>query len=595
MISVTDHPAQTWDLDSIFAGGSNSDEFASRLDELEQTLADLCERVEAGSAPTAAWWQAMMAAVQGAAQGVTEANSFVGCLMAQDVKDRQARLLLGRTTKLSAAYSSLMTLVEAELLKLSDPAFDQLVGDPGLKPIAFNLRERRTNAKRKMDPAREMLATDLGVDGYHAWWELYDTVVGKTVIPVEIEGKVEELSVGQASNKFSEPDRELRARLFGQWEKVWADNAEYCAGALNHLAGFRLNIYKHRGWENPLQEPLTINRMTEATLNAMWDAVTTAKQSMVQFYQRKAKLLGWDSFNWYDQNAPFSSVSRKMSYDEAGAFVTDNFRRFSPRMADFASQALAKRWVEAENRHGKSPGAFSTDFPESKASRVFMTFSGDPNSVRTLAHELGHSYHSHVMMDMPHLNQEYAMNVAETASTFAEMLINAAAIAQAGSKEEKLALLDAKISDSASYLMNIHARFIFETQFYAARKKGMVSIEKLCDLMETAQKEAFQDSLGVYHPYFWASKLHFYGTDVPYYNFPYTFGYLFSSGIYARALAEGPKFEQSYVDLLRDTGRMTVEDLASRHLGVDLTKPDFWRTGVQMAIKDVEEFLSLTE
>ena len=175
------------------------------------------------------------------------------------------------------------------------------------------------------------------------------------------------------------------------------------------------------------------------------------------------------------------------------------------------------------------------------------------------------------------------------------MLINAAAIANAKSKEEKLALLDSKISDSGAYLMNIHARFLFETRFYEARKKGMLGVEQLDELMETAQKEAYKNSLGVYHPHFWASKLHFYSTGAPFYNFPYTFGYLFSSGIYARAVEEGSKFAERYVALLRDTGRMTVEELASRHLGADLTKPDFWLTGVNMALKDVDEFLSLTE
>jgi pepF/M3 family oligoendopeptidase len=598
MIPVTEQLRERWDLDSIFAGGSHSEAFTQRLDKLAGNLADLHKRLETGApaGPEAAtWWRETMDGIQSAGQGVMQCGSFVGCLIAQDVKDRQARLLQGRTTSLAAAFSSLMTLVEAELLKLSDEAFEQMLKDAGLEPVAFNLRERRANAKRKMDPTREILATDLAIDGYHGWSELYDTVVGKICIPVEIDGKVEELSVGQASNTFSSPDRALRTRLFEQWEKAWADNAEQTAGALNHIAGFRLSLYKHRGWANPLQEPLQINRMTEATLNAMWDAVSQGKDSIAQFYRRKAKLLGWESVNWYDQSAPFSSVSRKMSYEEAGTFVVDNFRRFSPRMADFAAQAMASRWVEAENRSGKAPGAFSTDFPEIKASRVFMTFSGTPGSVRTLAHELGHSYHSHVMMDLPPITQEYAMNVAETASTFAEMLINAAAIAQAKDKDEKLALLDAKINDSASYLMNIHARFLFETRFYEARKKGPLSIDHLNEMMETAQREGFKDSLGVYHPYFWASKLHFYATDVPFYNFPYTFGYLFSAGIYARALEEGPKFEQRYVDLLRDTGRMMVEDLAARHLGVDLTKPDFWLSGVKMAVRDVDEFLTLTE
>jgi oligoendopeptidase F len=143
--------------------------------------------------------------------------------------------------------------------------------------------------------------------------------------------------------------------------------------------------------------------------------------------------------------------------------------------------------------------------------------------------------------------------------------------------------------------MNVHARYLFETRFYADRQAGPLGVQQLDELMVQAQKDAFKESLATYHPLFWASKGHFYMTGAPLYNFPYTFGFLFSAGIYARAMAEGPGFEQKYVDLLQDTARMTVEDLAQRHLGVDLTQPAFWEDAVRIALADVVEFLGLTE
>ncbi|HYG60427.1 MAG TPA: M3 family oligoendopeptidase [Symbiobacteriaceae bacterium] len=591
---------QTWDLESIFPGGSQSPVLTEHLQNLEHVLEGLKEQVSALPDGTAAAgvrdrWHEVLERFQAAVEGLGQGSSFVGCLMAQDVKDRQARLLYGQTSQLYAQLSSLMTLLDARLLALSDQALEALLADERMAPLAFNLRERRTVARHKMAPEREMLAADLSVDGYHAWGVMYDTVVGRMTIKLEHDGKVEELSVGQAANKFSEPDRAMRQKLFDKWEEAWGNEAELCAAALNHLSGYRLALYRHRGWDSILKEPLTMNRMTEATLNAMWEAVGTAKDGLARYYARKAKLLGHDQTNWHDLYAPLAQVTRKIPYEEAAAFIIGHFGRFSPGMAEFAERAFKQAWIEVEDRPAKAPGGFCTSLPLSKESRIFMTYSGDTDGVRTLAHELGHAYHSHVMMDLPPLTQDYAMNVAETASTFAELLINAAAIANATSKEEKLALLDSKISDSAAYLMNIHARYIFETRFYDARRKGMVSIERLNSLMEEAQKEAYHGALGVYHPHFWASKGHFYGTDQPFYNFPYTFGYLFSAGIYARALQEGPAFEQKYVELLRDTGRMMVEDLAARHLGVDLTRPDFWLTGVNQALADVEEFLHLTE
>lgn len=223
-----------------------------------------------------------------------------------------------------------------------------------------------------------------------------------------------------------------------------------------------------------------------------------------------------------------------------------------------------------------------------------MTFSGSASNVSTLAHELGHAFHQEAMLQVRQLNRAYAMNVAETASTFAEMIVADAALKQAETKDEKLFLLEDKIQRSVAMFMNIHARFLFETRFYEERKQGVVPAEKLNELMEAAQKEAFAIR-GEYHPHFWASKLHFHITGVPFYNFPYTFGYLFSLGIYARALREKADFEEKYIALLCDTASMTVEDLAMKHLGADLTERSFWEDAVRLAVQDVQEFLELTE
>lgn len=587
---------QTWDLESIFPGGSASPALTGHLDEQDRRVEAL--RTEVSANPDIhdrTYWYHILEEIQHLRERQIQGSAFIGCLTSQDVKDREAKRLYGRALEQGSGLESIMTLLESQLLKLSDEEFAELVTDERLRPIAFPLKERRASAKRKMAPEKEMLVNDLSVDGYHSWWTLYDTIVGRMTVPVETDGKAELLSVGQAANKLYEPDRAVRTHVFEKWTATWDKEAELCASVLNHLSGYRLALYKHRGWESFLQEPLTNNRMSEATLTAMWDAVATSKSALVKYYQRKAKLTGWESVNWYDLYAPLSSTVRKVPYDEAAEFIIQHFRRFSPDMADFAASAFEGAWIEVEDRPGKAPGGYCTSLPLNKESRIFMTYAGDMGGVSTLAHELGHAYHSHVMMDLPPFTQDYAMNVAETASTFAEMLINAAAIAGAQSKEEKLGLLDTKIADAASYLMNIHARFLFETRFYTERKQGMVSIERLNELMETAQKEAYAGALGQYNPSFWASKLHFYATDAPFYNFPYTFGFLFSSGIYARALKEGPAFEQRYVALLRDTGRMTVEELAARHLGVDLTKPDFWLSGVGMVVADIEEYLKLTE
>ena len=185
------------------------------------------------------------------------------------------------------------------------------------------------------------------------------------------------------------------------WEEAWSQEEELCASALNHLAGFRLNLYKHRGWDSFLKEPLDYNRMQAETLAAMWESIEENKAIFVEYLQRKKKLLGLEKLTWFDVSAPLGQVGKSITYDEAANSVVENLQSVSPKMGEFVSQAFKKRWVEAANRGHKRAGAFCTSLPYSKETRVFMTFMGNSDNVSTLAHELGHAFHQHVMTDLP--------------------------------------------------------------------------------------------------------------------------------------------------------------------------------------------------
>ena len=413
------------------------------------------------------------------------------------------------------------------------------------------------------------------------------------------EGNVQMLSAGQAFNKMmGDPDPTVRKELFEKWEQLWAQKAPLFADTLNHLDGFRLTNYKMHKIEHYLTPSLRYNRMKPETLDMMWATIQKNKQPLVDFLTRKAQLFGKEKMEWQDQDAPIllgEHEEKRFTFDQAADFIIKNFNTFSPKMADFAKMAFEKSWIEAEDRSGKRPGGYCTGLPEMQESRIFMTYGESINEVSTLAHELGHAYHSHVMWDLPTVSQNYAMNVAETASTLAELIVADATVKEAKSPEEKINLLDTKMQNAIAMFMNIHARFIFENKFYQARQERVVAEEEITEWMVEAQKEAYAGALATYHPHFWSSKLHFYIDDVPFYNFPYTFGYLFSMGIYAHAQKTAGSFEDQYIALLRDTASMSTEDLAQKHLGVDLTQPDFWQAAIDIVRKDVQEFMDLTE
>lgn len=584
----------TWDLDSIFAGGSNSPALAEFLAELTADMAAF-ERTgwpDLSEGAAQAQWRESIQTLFRMTVRLRQAGAFATCLASQDVKDDRALQLTAQIDQMSSQLSTFWTKFSAAAAQQPDEAWQQLIGAAPLAEIAFHLNEERELARQKMAPGLETLVDELAVNGYHAWDRLYNLVSGDK----EMMWQGEPMSLYQLQIKFSDdPDRAVRQQAFELFEAGWADLAKICAEALNQQAGFRLTLYKHRGWDSVLHEPLLENRLSGDSLEAMWGVIDAKSPKLLDYFAAKAKLFGVDRLSWFDVDAPVGEVSTGFSWDGAISFIEDNLRSFNPDLADFARLVTNRRWVEAEERPGKRAGGYCTRFPLSQETRIFMTFNGSYNSMLTLAHELGHAYHGWVMRDLPYGAQYYTAGVAETASTLNETVVREASYGTAAEDRTRLSLLGVKLNDAAGFLMNIRARYEFELAFFEQRANKHLSVDELSELMLAAQKKAFKEGLGRYHPLFWASKLHFYMTRVPFYNFPYTFGFLFSNGVYAQALAEGPAFGARYVALLRDAGSMSTEDLARTHLGVELSQPEFWETAVDRVLAGVDEFVALVE
>lgn len=592
-----------WDLDSLFAGGINSPQLAAKLAQLKTaiaTLADLLDRWDAASdAPQYPQFVKLIDQLQTIDAGLGQAGIFITAVGSADVNNPGVAPMEAQLRDLETQADNVSGKLKKVLVQVPDNYFAALLALPALQPIAFNLQEMRDAGKELLDDKTEALINRLNLDGKAAWSSHYDSLVATMQIPFHDEdGHPVTLSAGQADNNLlGNADPQYRAELLPAWEQAWADKEQLFADTLNHLAGFRLTEYAAHGTTDFLKEPLKENRLSAATLDTIWQVVADNHQFLLDYLDRKAALLGKKHAGWQDVEAPLhlpGSDEHHFTFDEAAAFIIQHYGEFSPKMAALAQHAFEHRWIEAEDRAGKAPGGWMESTPETHESRIFMTFTGSPNDVSTLAHELGHAFHSSVMADLPNLRQDYAMNVAETASTFGELIVADANVQAAKTDAEKITLLNAKLDNPLAMFLNIRARFLFETRFYQLRQKKLVTPAELNELMLNAQKEAFGHNLSSYSPHLWASKLHFYIDEPAFYNFPYVFGYLFSLGIYAKAQQTG-NFEDQYIALLRDTANMSTEELAQKHLGVDLTQPDFWLAGVKLIKRDVAEFMRLTD
>ena len=594
-------PAPTWDIESVFPGGADSTEFKafrekvrSEIDQLTKHADDVPAAIDASTLDR---WVGFVQEIQSGLENIELVVAFAGCLTSQNVEDAKGHTIQAEGDVLYSDWKKVLTRLEAMSLKQSAEQWQMLLDDKRLDEIKFYLKELRDIAASKMAPELETLALDLSVNGFHAWNRLYDKMAGDLRVDFEEDGKVKTISLGQNAAKLADPDRAIRAQAFSKMVGAWKTREELAGMALNAVAGFRISMNRNRKWESPLYEPLVMSRMKQESLDTMWRVIGRETPRLQAYIDAKKKLLGIDKFTWYDAFAPCGKADKLYSFEEAGKFIVENTRTFSPDLSEFIRMALDKRWVEAEDRARKGAGAHCTSLGPLRQTRVFMTYAGTFENLLTLAHELGHSYHSWVLRKKQYFATDYPMNLAETASIFTESLVTDAALSQAADPQEKLMLLEQKLQAAYGMFTDLQSRYLFDKALAGERAKGAVSTSRLSELMVGAQKQAFGNLLDEsgYHPLFWCTKLHFYLTDAPFYNFPYTFGYLFAGGVYDRARTEGAAFADKYSDLLADTGSMTTEELAQKHLGVDLTKEDFWKAAVDRSLADIDEFVKLAQ
>lgn len=590
--------SQVWNLDSLFQGGSKSSQLHEHIRYLEQEISEFEEKANSFIVPqkiNASIHVAVLVEYIGDIRtNISQANSFITCLLAQNPKDQDAIILQGIITTINTRFESALNKVKNTLVNIDDHLWQGLLNTDVLANFKFILNEWRKDGETTLSDREQNLVSDLMVDGYHAWGQFYNSFINNFTIKVQINGEQKNLSVGQAINLRSHPNEDVRKESHYALEDTWKDNAELFAKILNHIAGFRIQVYKKCGFDNVIQDSLIKNRMKEETLHSMWSVVNKFKKPFTDYLNQKAKINGYKKMQSFNFWAPMTTEKQKFEYEDAVNFILEHFSAFGTELENFSKKAFSEGWIEAEDRANKSAVAFCSGFPLSKESRIFMTFSGTITNVLTLAHELGHAFHNDAMKSINGVNKQYPMCIAETASTFSEMIILDAAMQKATSTNEKLFLLDEKLKRSVMNFMNIHSRFLFEKKFYEERKAGIVSPSRLNEMMQEAIDEGYDSSLDNPSLHSWIWTPHYYMTQSPFYNFPYSFGYLFALSLFAKAKEKGKEFESCYLDLLRDSGSMCTEDLVMKHLGEDITSEAFWKKGIELCMNDVDEFFKLS-
>ncbi|MCP4004857.1 MAG: M3 family oligoendopeptidase [bacterium] len=545
-------------------------------------------------------WVELLVLTEDIGARTSHIGSYIGCMAAADSLDEAVQRQSADLSNMRAELQKLSVGIRAALDDCDDATFAELLADARLRDASYFVERLRERARWSMSTELEQLSADLGVNGLSAWGRLYSQVTGKLEFDFEIPGKASRrLPVAIARSLMEDPDPQTRTAAFRGANAAWEGVSDVMAACLNAIAGTRLSLYERRGVSHFLDPALFDAGISRTTLDTLMDVVRARADVARRYLKRKARILGQESLGFQDLMAPLPlGDAGSIPWDEACIGVQRAFEGYSEDLGGLSARAFERRWIDYESRPGKRPGGFCSTSPLLGESRVFMTYNGALGDLRTLAHELGHAYHGWLMRDMRPWARRYPMTLAETASTFAEQVYTESVLADPGTSEaQRCVILDSRLAFAAVFLVNIPVRFEFEKAFYEERASGEVSVTRLCELMIEAQRCCYGESLdeNQLNPWMWASTLHFYITELSFYNFPYTFGFLFSLGLFGRAQAEGKAFLEQYDELLRLTGSDDAEDVARRCMGVDLEAPEFWNSSIDGIETDLERFLAESE
>lgn len=593
---------RTWDLTSYFPtfNGPEYQQFKSELNQALKAALSSASALADLSAETVDSWVSQFQTFEQLSAKLGHISSYLGNICSTDASNDLAKR---ESAALASSYATL-TKLHGEFLRAAgtkdSAAWHALVSAPAMAGASHTLQRMRTEAGHRMSRAEESLAADLGVDGISAWGRLYDNLTGQLSFEMHWpDGRKELIPMAQRRALMAGTDRAVRAAAFKQGNLTWAQHGETLAAALNAIAGTRHTLYDRRGHQDFLEKPYFDAAVSAETIDAMFRAITANYEVPRQALRAGAKLEKLPALAFYDLEAPRPlDPTPPLSWAEAVNLVDRSFQSSYPALGAYYRDCFAKRWIESEKRANKRSGAYCTGSPVTGEQRVFMTYADTMHDANTLAHEIGHAWHSHVIKDLRPFAQEYPMTLAETASTFAEKIFLHGMLQAPGLTESQRAfLLDRECSEASSYLLNIAIRYEFEREFYTRRRDGELSAKELCDLMAQTQRKVYGDTIaeGEEDPWFWASKLHFFITELSFYNYPYTFGYLLSQALFTEFKSSGADFLPRYEAFLRATGTATCEAAVKSTLGWDITDESFWGRAIQSVAPAVDAFTAVVE
>ena len=581
-----------WNLDILYTG-FDTEEYTNDYKRLEEVIPELTALAESvADMPAAEFLTKYVKTNEELSSLVEKLAIYANLRYSANTRDTDAASMLGRIMQLISSTAAPTAQIEKAISEIEN--LDEVIDStPALHEFRYLITNVKRDSRYLLSDKEETVLAKMDMSGASAWSDLQSNLTSG----VKVKYNGEDITLSAVRNLAYSPDKDVRKNAFEAEIACYDSIKDAVAFALNSIKLQVLTVCELRGYESPLAKSLYQSRMKKETLDALLGAMEEYLPAFRKYLKAKAKALGHEgSLPFYDLFAPMGKSDTVYTVDDAKNYLLNIFAKFDTDLHDMVKCAFENGWIDFFPREGKVGGAFDCGVPSAKQSRVLTNFDGSFSDVVTLAHELGHSFHDRQVFSHSVLNQGYSMPVAETASTFNEVLVMETAIANAKDKDEKLALIESQLMDACQIIVDIYSRFLFEASVFENRPMEFMSADRMCELMTDAQKKAYGDGLdeNALHPYMWLCKGHYYSGGLSFYNYPYAFGGLFARGLYAKYKEVGSPFVSTYKAMLTATSISDVEECA-KIAGVDLTDKNFWRAGLQSIADRIDEFCELVK
>jgi oligoendopeptidase F len=565
-----------WSLADLFPA-SDSPEMTAAFDELDKLVTAFEER-RSHLTPeiTTGKFMEIVRQLEAVFHLGNRIHGFAELSFSADTQDQAAQAFMGGVEQKMAQYQNRVLFFSLWWKSLEVETANRLMEGAG--DYRYWLEEMRHFKPHTLSEPEEKIINIKDVTGVSAMHNLYDSITNRYVFKLEVDGEIQELTRGELMVYARHHDPKLRAGAYQELYRVYGEDGPILGQMYQTLVrDWRNEQVDLRNFSEPIAARNLVNDIPDQVVDTLLDVCQKNAAVFQRFFRLKARWLNTKCIRRYDIYAPVVKSDKKYDYNQAAEMVLDSFRQFSPQVAGLAQRVFDQGHLDSEVRKGKRGGAFCAGITQDITPWVLVNYQGRPDDVATMAHELGHAIHAMLAAHHSLFTFHSSLPLAETASTFGEMVLIDNLLAEESDENVRRDLLFRQVDDAYATIMRQAFFALFERQAHEMIQAG-ATVDELADAYIENLRVQFGDAVELSDEFRWewVSIPHIY--EVPFYVYAYTFGQLLVLSLYQQFKAEGESFKPRYLKILAAGG----SDAPARILaeaGIDIYSAKFWQGG----------------